>query len=196
MIDDNPDVREALEEMEVLHIEGRGSDDEVLLEAGIERARAVIACIDSDAENIFATLTARELRPDIQIVARAAEEASERKLIARGRERRHLSIQDERQRDGPARARRRPATAPSRRTTAPAERRAGDVHGAERVELAPQSSRRGSGPLERLRDAVSEAAAVAARRRARAADPDARAPAAGGVRRLLDATSRCCSRRR
>ena len=70
--------------MGVLHIEGRASDDQVMREAGIERARAVIACIDSDAENIFATLTARELRPDIQIVARAAEESSERKLIRAG----------------------------------------------------------------------------------------------------------------
>jgi voltage-gated potassium channel len=84
VIDDNPEVREAFDEMEVLHLEGRASDDQVMREAGIERARAVIACIDSDAENIFATLTARELRPDIQIVARAAEEASERKLIRAG----------------------------------------------------------------------------------------------------------------
>jgi voltage-gated potassium channel len=84
VIDDNPDVREAFDEMEVLHIEGRPSEDETLIEAGIERARAMIACIDSDAENIFATLTARELRPDMQIVARAAGEASERKLMAAG----------------------------------------------------------------------------------------------------------------
>ena len=84
VIDDNPDVREPAEEMEVLMVEGRGSDDEVMLEAGIERARAVIACVDSDAENIFATLTARELRPDIPIVARAAVESSERKLIRAG----------------------------------------------------------------------------------------------------------------
>jgi voltage-gated potassium channel len=84
VIDDNPDVREHAEELEVLLIEGRGSDDETLLEAGIERARAVIACVDSDAENIFATLTARELRPDIPIVARAAVESSERKLIRAG----------------------------------------------------------------------------------------------------------------
>jgi voltage-gated potassium channel len=84
VIDANPEVREAVEEREVLHIDGRASEDEVLLEAGIERARAMIACIDSDAENIFATLTARELRPDLQIVARAAEEASERKLMAAG----------------------------------------------------------------------------------------------------------------
>ena len=38
----------------------------------VARARAVLACVDSDAENIFATLTARELRPDIPIVARVA----------------------------------------------------------------------------------------------------------------------------
>jgi voltage-gated potassium channel len=84
VIDDNPDIREHADEEEVLLVEGRGSDDETLLEAGIERARAVIACVDSDAENIFATLTARELRPDIPIVARAAVESSERKLIRAG----------------------------------------------------------------------------------------------------------------
>jgi voltage-gated potassium channel len=84
VVDDNPDVREYIEEMDVLHVDGRGSDDEVMLEAGIERARAVLACVDSDAENIFATLTSRELRPDIPIVARAAVESSERKLIRAG----------------------------------------------------------------------------------------------------------------
>jgi voltage-gated potassium channel len=84
VIDDNPDVREAVEEMEVLHVDGKGHEDDVLIEAGIERAFAMVTCIDSDAENIFATLTARQLRPEIQIVARAAEEASEQKLIAAG----------------------------------------------------------------------------------------------------------------
>jgi voltage-gated potassium channel len=84
VIDDNPEMRIHAEELEVLIIEGRGSDDEILQEAGIERARAVIACMDSDAENIFTTLSARELRPDIQIVARAASESSERKLLRAG----------------------------------------------------------------------------------------------------------------
>jgi voltage-gated potassium channel len=84
VIDDNPNVREAAEERGVLLVEGRGSDDETMIEAGIERARGVIACVDSDAENIFVTLTARELRPDIPIVARAAIESSERKLLRAG----------------------------------------------------------------------------------------------------------------
>jgi voltage-gated potassium channel len=84
VIDNNPEVRELLEEAEVLYIEGRGSDDQALVEAGIQHAKGLVACIDSDAENIFATLTARELRPDIHVVARAAEEPSERKLRAAG----------------------------------------------------------------------------------------------------------------
>jgi voltage-gated potassium channel len=84
VIDANPDVRDEMEEMGVLHVDGHGSDDDVLCEAGIDRARAVVACVDSDAENIFVTISARALRPDIEIVARAAEEPTEKKLIRAG----------------------------------------------------------------------------------------------------------------
>jgi voltage-gated potassium channel len=84
VIDDNPDVREQIDEADVLYIEGRGSDDDTLLKAGILKARAVIACVDSDAENIFVTLTARGLCPNIEIVARASEESSEMKLLRAG----------------------------------------------------------------------------------------------------------------
>jgi voltage-gated potassium channel len=76
-----------MEEMDVLYLHGSASDDALLREAGIERARAVIACVDSDAENIFTTLTARELRPDIAIVARAAAEDSESRLRRAGADR-------------------------------------------------------------------------------------------------------------
>ena len=84
VIDDNAQVREAMDEMGVLYLHGSASDDALLREAGIERARAVIACVDSDAENIFITLSARELAPDIEIIARASEESSERKLHRAG----------------------------------------------------------------------------------------------------------------
>jgi voltage-gated potassium channel len=84
VVDDNADVREAMEEMDVLYLHGSASDDAILREAGIERARAVIACVDSDAENIFITLSARELAPEIEIIARASEESSERKLMRAG----------------------------------------------------------------------------------------------------------------
>jgi voltage-gated potassium channel len=87
VIDENPDNREIAEEMDAPLLDGRPSDDEVLRRAGIERARSVLACMDSDAENIFTTLTARELRPDITIVARASVEDSEKKLKRAGADR-------------------------------------------------------------------------------------------------------------
>jgi voltage-gated potassium channel len=86
-IDSEPAHRETAETMGVRFIESYAADDEVLLGAGIERARAVIACVDSDADNIFIALTARELRPDILIVARASAEDSEKKLLRAGADR-------------------------------------------------------------------------------------------------------------
>ena len=68
-------------------LEGDATDDAVLLRAGIARARALIACADSDAQNVFITLTARELRSDIAIVARAAIEDTENKLRRAGADR-------------------------------------------------------------------------------------------------------------
>jgi voltage-gated potassium channel len=87
VIDNNPHNRERAEALDAPFIEGETSDDEVLRSAGIERAQAVLACVDSDAENIFVTLTARELRPDAMIVARASIEDSEKKLRRAGADR-------------------------------------------------------------------------------------------------------------
>jgi voltage-gated potassium channel len=87
VVDEDPENRELAAAVDVRFIEGRPSEDEMLRAAGIERARAVLACVDSDAENIFITLTARELRDDITIVARAAAEDSEKKLRRAGADR-------------------------------------------------------------------------------------------------------------
>ncbi|HEU4973967.1 MAG TPA: TrkA family potassium uptake protein [Baekduia sp.] len=84
IIDNDPANREHARGVGVRFIEAEPSDDRALRQAGIERARAVIACVDSDAENVFITLSARELRADIAIIARAAEEGSERKLLRAG----------------------------------------------------------------------------------------------------------------
>jgi voltage-gated potassium channel len=87
VVDSNPDSRELTAAVGVRFLEGPPSDDELLRAAGIDRARALIACMDSDAENIFATLTARELRADLAIIARAAAEDSEKKLKRAGADR-------------------------------------------------------------------------------------------------------------
>ena len=84
VVDHNPEMREHAQGIGVRFIEGEPSDDEVLRAAGVMRARGVIACVDSDADNIFITLTVRGLRPDIAIVARASEEAVEAKLLRAG----------------------------------------------------------------------------------------------------------------
>ena len=63
---------------------GDVTNDDVLREAGIMHAGSLIAAIDTDAENVYVTLSARALRPDLVIVARARTEASESKLLRAG----------------------------------------------------------------------------------------------------------------
>lgn len=87
VIDERPENRDYLVDARAPFIEASPSDDGALRAAGIERALAVLACVDSDAENIFITLTARELRPDIAVMARASAEDSESKLRRAGADR-------------------------------------------------------------------------------------------------------------
>ena len=84
VIDRNSESLEAAGAAGIAYLEGEASDDSLLRRAGIERARAVIACVDSDAENVYITLTARELRPELTIVARASGEEAEQKLRRAG----------------------------------------------------------------------------------------------------------------
>jgi len=58
--------------------------DETLIEAGIERARGLAACLPNDADNLYVVLTARTLNPRLHIVARAVEESAEPKLVRAG----------------------------------------------------------------------------------------------------------------
>jgi voltage-gated potassium channel len=63
------------------------TEDRVLQRAGVSRARALVAALDGDAANLFVTLSARSLRPDLFIVARARIEESEEKLRRAGADR-------------------------------------------------------------------------------------------------------------
>jgi voltage-gated potassium channel len=58
--------------------------EETLHEAGVEHARGLAACLPDDADNVYVVLTARDLNPRLHIVARAAEEQAESKLIRAG----------------------------------------------------------------------------------------------------------------
>ena len=60
------------------------AEEETLVEAGIERAASLVAALDTDADNVFVTLTARQLNPKLLIVARSSTENSEAKLRRAG----------------------------------------------------------------------------------------------------------------
>lgn len=66
---------------------GDANEDETLLAAGIERAQSLVAALGSDADNLSLTLTARSLRSDLLIIARADDPAQERKFQRAGADR-------------------------------------------------------------------------------------------------------------
>jgi voltage-gated potassium channel len=68
-------------------VKGDATEENTLKEAGVERAAGLIAALDSDAENVFVTLTARGLAPNAVIVARATSPSAESKLLRSGADR-------------------------------------------------------------------------------------------------------------
>jgi voltage-gated potassium channel len=79
-------VLEVLQEEypDVLAIEGEATREHVLNDARISRARGLAACLTEDADNLLLSLTARGLKSDLTIVARAREEESVEKLHRAG----------------------------------------------------------------------------------------------------------------
>jgi voltage-gated potassium channel len=73
-----------IEEAGYLYVRGDASDDAVLKHAGIERARGLLTAVQSDAGNVYITLSARALNPKLFIVARAATTEAEHKLTIAG----------------------------------------------------------------------------------------------------------------
>ncbi len=67
-----------------LLVVGEATDDDTLVDAGIERARALILALDHDADNLFVCLSARSMRPDLMIVARINDHKNEAKLRQAG----------------------------------------------------------------------------------------------------------------
>lgn len=76
-------VIQGMEEGQV-YIRGDATDERTLIDAGVERAKALITAVASDAENLYITLTARGLNPNLFILSRASEEKAERKLVSAG----------------------------------------------------------------------------------------------------------------
>jgi len=84
VIDRNPD---RLVDLPFPFVCGDVTDDEVLIQAGIDVAATLVAALDTDADNLYVTVAAKSMRPDLQIIARARNESSEPKLVRAGADR-------------------------------------------------------------------------------------------------------------
>ncbi len=86
IIDSNPERIDVIQKSEekLLYLEGDATQDEVLLEAGIERAMAVVSALPDDSDNLFIVLSARQLNRQINIISRANNAKSQKKLLKGG----------------------------------------------------------------------------------------------------------------
>jgi len=73
-----------MEADEILFLTGDATDEAVLLNARIKEAKGLVAVLGTDAQNVFLVLTARQLNPNIFIIARSCESRSKSKLLAAG----------------------------------------------------------------------------------------------------------------
>ena len=87
VIDKSPESVKRCMLYDFIYIEGNAAEDEVLKEAGIMRARGLVTATDSDSDNVYVTLSAKSLRADLVVVARATTEEAETKLIKAGADR-------------------------------------------------------------------------------------------------------------
>ncbi len=84
IIEEDEKKIEQLENNHFLYLSGDATREETLLEAGLDRAKGMVTAVSSDADNVFITLTAKGLRPDIFVLSRAADLKNEKKLLRAG----------------------------------------------------------------------------------------------------------------
>ncbi len=84
VIEKNADLIPVMDTDRVLYIPGDAVDEACLIKAGIQRAEGLVAVLATDADNVFLVLTARQLAPDLKIIARTSQEATKNKLKAAG----------------------------------------------------------------------------------------------------------------
>jgi voltage-gated potassium channel len=87
VLDLSDDAINVAHERGIAYVKGSGAEDSDLESAGIDRARGLLASADSDAENLYITLSARSQHPELMIVARASTREAERKLVLAGADR-------------------------------------------------------------------------------------------------------------
>jgi voltage-gated potassium channel len=80
VIERDKDVIERLKFDNVPYVIGNANEDEILLQAGVDRASCFISALPSDADNLFVVLSTRQMNKNINIISRASQESSYEKL--------------------------------------------------------------------------------------------------------------------
>ncbi len=84
VIDNNLDIYDSLNEKNILCILGEATEDKILQQAGIEKAKSLVTSLPSDADNVMVTLTSRGYNKNLKIVTRSNTAESESKLYKAG----------------------------------------------------------------------------------------------------------------
>jgi len=84
VVEKNPELVRVMDEDGVLYVSGDAADETNLLRAGIKRAKGLVAALATDTDNVFLVLSARQLAPELDIVARASQQGAKNKLRAAG----------------------------------------------------------------------------------------------------------------
>lgn len=84
IIDKDADRLSSARDSGYITLQGEATEESVLIEAGIKRAKTLATVLPYDASNVFITLSARDLNPEIKIIARGENPATERKLVQAG----------------------------------------------------------------------------------------------------------------
>jgi voltage-gated potassium channel len=84
VIENDAEQIAAMDEDGVLYMVGEATDENNLIKAGIERAKGVVAALATDTDNVYLVLTARQLAPELLIMARASQETAKIKLRLAG----------------------------------------------------------------------------------------------------------------
>jgi len=84
IIEQNTDLVAIMNDDHVSYLVGEAMEESLLIKAGIHRAKGLVTAVATDADNVFLVLTARQLAPDLKIIARASQEKVKKKFEAAG----------------------------------------------------------------------------------------------------------------
>jgi voltage-gated potassium channel len=84
VIELSPERAPEIEGLGYLYVAGDATEEKILLDAGLDRAKVLVSVMPSDAANVFITLTARQMAPGVMIVSRAEQPSTLKKLRQAG----------------------------------------------------------------------------------------------------------------